>query len=107
MSVVESLKDLVIYLTRCPLTTKYLGDTLEDEHHDKSPNWTITTNMSHHKIKKKRGLAKLVRQPCEKCYDTLLKKPVVTTFCNDCIDKPHLCLRCFNMIHQITPDEND
>ncbi|XP_011264186.1 broad-complex core protein isoforms 1/2/3/4/5 isoform X3 [Camponotus floridanus] len=105
-AVQESLKDLVIYLTRCPLTTKYLGDTLEDEHHDKSSNRTITSNISHHKLKKKRGLAKVVRQPCEKCYDPLLKKPVVTTFCNDCIDKPHLCLRCFMMIHQITPDEN-
>lgn len=101
----ESLKDLVIYLNRCPLTTNYLGDTLEDEHRDKSPNRIITSNISHHKIQRKRGPAKQVRRPCQNCDDTLLKKPVVTTFCNDCVNKPHLCLRCFNMIHRITSDD--
>lgn len=105
MSVVASLKDLVIYLTRCPLTPKYIEDTLGDEHHDISPNRIISSNMSHHKIQKKRGPAKQVRQPCQKCYDILYKKPVVTTFCNDCVGKPHLCLRCFNLIHQIMSDD--
>lgn len=107
ISVVESLKDLVIYLTRCPLSTKYLGHTLGDEHHDRSPSRITTSNMSHHKFKKKKGPATRVRQPCKKCQennDTSLK-PVVTTFCNDCVDKPHLCLRCFNIIHRITTDD--
>ncbi|XP_029661963.1 protein tramtrack, alpha isoform-like isoform X3 [Formica exsecta] len=106
-AVQESLKDLVIYLTRCPLSTKYLGHTLGDEHHDRSPSRITSSNMSHHKFKKKKGPATRVRQPCKKCQennDTSLK-PVVTTFCNDCVDKPHLCLRCFNIIHRITTDD--
>lgn len=109
ISVVESLKDLVIYLTRCPLSTKYLGDILGDEHHDRSPNRITTRNMSHHKFKKKKGPATRVRKPCKKCHEnndtSLIKKPIVTTFCNDCVGKPHLCLRCFNIIHRITSDD--
>ncbi|KAL6442187.1 hypothetical protein ACFW04_002459 [Cataglyphis niger] len=107
-AVQESLKDLVIYLTRCPLSTKYLGDILGDEHHDRSPNRITTRNMSHHKFKKKKGPATQVRKPCKKCHEnntSLVKKPVVTTFCTDCVDKPHLCLRCFNIIHRITSDD--
>lgn len=110
MSVVESLKDLVVYLTRCPLSTKYLRDTLGDGHHDRSPSRNITwNNISDHKMKKKKGPAKLVRKPCKKCYENndtrFFIKPVVTTYCDDCVGKPHLCLRCFNITHRITFDE--
>ena len=108
MSVLEPLKDLVIYLTRCQ-PTKYLGHTLGDEHHDRSPSRTVTRNISHHKIQKKDGPAKLVRRLCENCNETnvmsLFKKPFVTTFCNDCVGKPHLCLRCFNIVHRIMSDD--
>lgn len=100
MSVIESLKDLVICLTRWS-PTRYLGL----EYHDRSPNRTESWNISHHKIKKKNGPARQVRRPCKKCYEnnvTAFNKSLeVTTYCDDCVGKPHLCLRCFNIIHQI------
>ncbi|KAL6256488.1 hypothetical protein P5V15_012601 [Pogonomyrmex californicus] len=111
MSVVESLKELVIYLTRCLPTRSYL-DTyyLEDEHHDRSPSPSVTRNMSRHKIQRKKGPARRVRKPCKRCYENNItvfknnKTVEVTTFCNDCLDKPHFCLRCFNIVHHIMPD---
>lgn len=110
MFVVESLKELVIYLSRCLPTKSYLDtDYLEDEHHDRSSS-PVTWNMSRHKIQRKKGLARQVKKPCKRCCEnnvTVFKnnKPVeVTTFCNECIGKPHFCLRCFNIVHQITPD---
>lgn len=94
----ESLKDLVIYLTRCS-PTAYMRD------HYISPNRTVTWNISHHKIKKKKGPARKVKRPCKKCFENNVfvfnKSLDVTTYCDDCVDKPHLCLRCFNIIHQI------
>ncbi|XP_011863633.1 PREDICTED: protein tramtrack, alpha isoform-like isoform X2 [Vollenhovia emeryi] len=109
-AVQESLKELVTYLSRCLPTRSYL-DTyyLDDEHHDRSST-PVTRNMSRHKIERKKGLARRVKKPCKRCCEnnsTVFKnsKPVeVTTFCNDCIGKPHFCLRCFNIVHQISPD---
>jgi hypothetical protein len=103
MFVVESLNELAIYLTT------FLGD----EHGEKSPSPTVTRNISRHKIRKKKGPAKLVRKPCKRCYETNIKicrtdkrKIIaVTTFCNDCVGKPHFCLRCFNIVHQVATDE--
>lgn len=108
MSVVESLKELAIYLSRClPTRSSYLNTyCLEDESPDRSSS-PVTRNISRHKIQRKKGLARQVRKPCKRCCEkniTVLKnnKPVeVTTFCNDCIGKPHFCLRCFNIVHHI------
>ncbi|XP_018350355.1 PREDICTED: protein bric-a-brac 2-like isoform X2 [Trachymyrmex septentrionalis] len=108
-AVQESLKELAIYLSRClPTRSSYLNTyCLEDEPPDRSSS-PVTRNISRHKIQRKKGLARQVRKPCKRCYEkniTVLKnhKPVeVTTFCNDCIDKPHFCLRCFNIVHHIT-----
>lgn len=117
MFVVESLKELAIYLNRClPTRSSYL-DTycLEDEHYDRSSS-PVTGNLSLHTIRRKKGPARQVRKPCKRCYEinttvfessrTVFKKRnvEVTTFCNDCINKPHFCLRCFNIVHHITPD---
>ncbi|XP_011688925.1 PREDICTED: protein abrupt-like isoform X1 [Wasmannia auropunctata] len=108
----ESLKNAVIYLNRClPTKSSYL-DTyyyLEDEHQDRSSS-PVTWNMSCHKIQRKKGPARQVKKPCKRCDEnniTVFKnnKPVeVTTFCNDCTGKPHFCLRCFNIVHQIASD---
>lgn len=106
MSVVESLKELVIYMNRClPPRSYYLE---EREEHDRSSS-PVTRNMSRHKIQRKKGLARQVKKPCKRCCENIAviknNKPVeVTTFCNDCIGKPHFCLRCFNIVHQITPE---
>ncbi|KAL0124994.1 hypothetical protein PUN28_004259 [Cardiocondyla obscurior] len=109
-AVQESLKELVIYLSRC-LPTKSHLDTyyLEDEHHDRASS-PVRRSMSRHKIQRKKGLARQVKKACKRCCEnnkTVLKnnRPVeVTTFCNDCTGKPHFCLRCFNIVHQISPD---
>ncbi|XP_018357854.1 PREDICTED: protein tramtrack, beta isoform-like isoform X2 [Trachymyrmex cornetzi] len=108
-AVQESLKELAIYLSRClPTRSSYLNTyCLEDEPPDRSSS-PVTRNISRHKIQRKKGLARQVRKPCKRCVEkkiTVLKnhKPVeVTTFCNDCIGKPHFCLRCFNIVHHIT-----
>ncbi|XP_011331301.1 broad-complex core protein isoforms 1/2/3/4/5 isoform X4 [Ooceraea biroi] len=102
-AVQESLNELAIYLTT------FLGD----EHHEKSPSPTVTRNIeTRHKIRKKKGPAKLVRKPCKRCHETNAKVCrtdkrkiiAVTTYCNDCVGKPHFCLRCFNIVHHIADE---
>lgn len=107
MSVVESLNELAIYLTYT------LGD---GEHREKCPSPTndvrVTRNISRHTIRKKKGAAKLVRQPCKRCYEISSKQCrfdkrkiiAVTTYCNECTGKPHFCLRCFNIVHHISDE---
>lgn len=63
----------------------------------------------HHKIKKKEGPVWKVRRHCKKCYYDNVKilgiqfatngTSKVTTFCDDCPDKPYLCKWCFYEEH--------
>jgi len=65
-------------------------------------------NPRHH-LEKKEGSAHKTRRYCTECYNqnTRMLGPKtaknvtqkVTTFCNQCTKKPHLCISCFNKLH--------
>ena len=62
------------------------------------------------KYKRKKGkrtwrenFAKSVIKKLLHCWDQKIAKnrtKKVTTYCPDCIDQPHLCLKCFNTVHR-------
>jgi hypothetical protein len=62
-----------------------------------------------HKLEKADGQVRAVRKRCRNCYKKLYeekgkkyadsKTRRVATFCLHCPDKPHLCMTCFNEIH--------
>ncbi|XP_045765134.1 piggyBac transposable element-derived protein 4-like [Maniola jurtina] len=63
-----------------------------------------------HKLVKKEGKSSIVRRSCSQCYKNIVqsqgrkqaknKVKKVQTFCDDCPNKPFLCLDCFNKAHR-------
>lgn len=63
-----------------------------------------------HNLTKKEGSVRITRRFCNNCYKNNVnlygskiarnKTKKVSTFCNECENKPHLCLQCFNIIHK-------
>ncbi|XP_060801122.1 piggyBac transposable element-derived protein 4-like [Amyelois transitella] len=63
-----------------------------------------------HKLVKKEGKSSVVRRSRSQCYKNIVqsegrkqaknKVKKVQTFCNDCPNKPFLCLDCFNKAHR-------
>lgn len=62
-----------------------------------------------HKISRKPGPASKTRRACQECYKQNViskgreyarnKTKKVTTYCETCLDKPFICLECFNTCH--------
>ena len=85
---------------------KKLIDTLVQEKEEEQVDTRV--NPQHH-LKKKEGSAHKIRKYCTECYQYNARMlgpktaknvtPKVTTFCNECTRKPHLCLSCFNKLH--------
>jgi len=77
------------------------------------PIGPIGPRRNRHKIKKKEGNFNLIRRPCKICYEKNVKNLgslsarnctiKVATFCDSCVDKPHLCLPCINKVHLNIP----
>lgn len=137
MFVVESLKELANYLTKClpatgvgdeyyetdspnvttTVTTNYEDNSVDDQITERNmvikQKKVIVTDLkkqndiSHHTIKKKRGPARSVKRVCKRCnaisrqYNDRIKVIEVTTYCIDCVGKPHYCMKCFNIVHKI------
>ena len=86
---------LAMYLTQC---------------HSPEPSDILIRQRLRHEIQKKEGQAYLARKFCRECYKKNVKQlgskiaknrtKKVTTYCPDCIDEPHLCLKCFNTVHR-------
>lgn len=64
-----------------------------------------------HTLKQKSGLVRNCGKRCRRCHQILTKKhgsrtadakcSKVRTFCDNCPEKPAMCLECFNIIHKI------
>ena len=86
---------LAMYLTQC---------------HSPEPSDILIRQRLRHEMQKKEGQAYLARKFCRECYKKNVKQlgskiaknrtKKVTTYCPDCIDEPHLCLKCFNTVHR-------
>ncbi|CAK9832658.1 PiggyBac transposable element-derived protein 4 [Anthophora retusa] len=73
----------------------------------------IEQRRKRHEIKKKEGHFNSIRRRCKICYERNVKKfgsksarnctIKVGTFCDSCVDKPHLCMACFNKVHRNIP----
>ena len=64
-------------------------------------------NLNTHSYKKKEGPSHTVRRYCKGCYqkkkEGLLEKnkvKKVTTYCDNCVNKPHYCIECFADYHK-------
>ena len=73
--------------------------------------WNILIRQRlRHEMQKKEGQAYLSRKYCRECYKKNVKQSgskiaknrpkTMITYCPDCIDEPHLCLKCFNIVHR-------
>ncbi|CAK9813738.1 hypothetical protein ANTPLA_LOCUS7958 [Anthophora plagiata] len=86
---------LIMHLTQC---------------HSPEPSNILIRRRLRHEMQKKEGRAYLTRKFCKKCYKKNVKllgskiaksqTKKVTTYCLDCIDQPHLCLKCFTTVHR-------
>ena len=65
--------------------------------------------LQRHHLGKHDGPARKMRKRCKNCYDNIKRSEGtevarkrakrVSTFCEECEDKPSLCLDCFNKLH--------
>lgn len=80
------------------------------QRHSPALSNTPTRRRLRHEMQKKEGQAYLERKFCRECYKKNVKllgskiaknrTRKVTTYCPDCVDTPHLCLKCFNKVHR-------
>ncbi|XP_033358112.1 uncharacterized protein LOC117237845 [Bombus vosnesenskii] len=78
--------------------------------HSPEPLNILIRQRLRHEMQKKEGQAYLARKFCREYYKKNVKQlgskiaknrtKKVTTYCPDCIDEPHLCLKCFNTVHR-------
>ena len=77
--------------------------------HSPEPSNIFIRQRLWHEMQKKEGETYLARKFCRECYKKNVKQigskmaknrtKKVTTYCPDCIDEPHLCLKSFNTVH--------
>lgn len=99
IQIVDFRKELVVYL--CQKNT----NDQEEETTMAEP----TLEAIKHKLIKKVGPVRLNRRTCHQCYKDKTKvmgrmlaknrSPKVATYCENCPNKPFLCLTCFNKTH--------
>lgn len=77
-----------------------------DDYNISQPSILHFNRMQSHSFKKMPGSAREGRKYCKGCYkkksDGLIPRSKirkVTTFCDDCDNKPRYCLECFNAVH--------
>ncbi|XP_033318338.1 uncharacterized protein LOC117215878 [Bombus bifarius] len=78
--------------------------------HSSEPSNILVRQRLRHEMHKKEGQAYLARKFCRECYKKNVKQSgskiaknrtkKVTTYCPNCINEPHLCLKCFNTVHR-------
>ncbi|XP_071862254.1 uncharacterized protein [Bombus fervidus] len=95
IEVSDSRMALAMYLAQC---------------HSPEPLNILIRQRSRYEMQKKEGQAYLARKFCRECYKKNVKQSgskiaknrtkKATTYCPDCMDEPHLCLRCFNTVHR-------
>ena len=78
--------------------------------HSPEPSNILIRQRLRHEMQKKEGQTCLARKFCRECYKKNVKQlgsqiaknrtKRMTTYCPDCIDEPHLCLKCFNTVHR-------
>ncbi|XP_050479642.1 uncharacterized protein LOC126868351 [Bombus huntii] len=78
--------------------------------HSPEPLNILIRQRLRHEMQKKEGQAYLARKFCREYYKKNVKQlgskiaknrtKKVITYCPDCIDEPHLCLKCFNTVHR-------
>lgn len=87
------------------------ADLLEIPMKVKRPNFQrkSTTNNTHHLVERIGPNGKKIRRKCAKCYSKFQMEKgreearkhskMVSTYCDECLTKPQLCLDCFNHLH--------